>query len=643
MSKSLQIPLCYLVKGDIIMSEKKRIVILGAGYGGVLTAKKLAKKFKKSQDVEIIIVDKNPYHTMLTELHEVAANRVPEDAIRIELQKIFTGRKVEVIQDDIIHVDFDKKVLKSKTKYYDYDYLVLGTGCRPTYYGIQGAKEYALSLWSYDDAVFIKEHILNRIRQAMKETDVIKRQRMLTFVVVGAGFTGIEMIGELGEWQYSLMKDFNLEEQAIKLYVVDVMPKILPIFPDKLIKKVENRLARLNVEIITGQGITEVTPDYVNLGEKGKIQTNTVIWAAGVEGSELLGSIDIEKQGRHRVVTNEFLQAKDYDNVFVVGDNIFFIPEGKEKPVPQMVENAEHSSALVAANLNAVIKNKEKQPYKPQFHGAMVSVGGRYGVAYIGTPGHFFLLSGFFALFIKHFINLVYFFQVAGFNKCWTYLMHEIFHVKDRRSLTGGYFSKASPNFWLVPLRIFVGYKWLMQGWHKIPSILEEPTKIFLIPPPFTDGTSAATILPQTTDAVGAATGAAESAAAAVEALPVPDFIEAIVHWSMDIFFYTSDGGYTLLASIFQAGMVLAEIIIGLLLIFGLFSAIATIIAIAMGIMVWLSGMASMEMLWYYAANIALIGGSGSTFGLDYYVLPFLKKHWKAIKIVKKGYLYTDD
>ncbi|WP_105616682.1 NAD(P)/FAD-dependent oxidoreductase [Vallitalea okinawensis] len=625
------------------MADKKRIVILGAGYGGVLTAKKLARKFKKSQSVEIILIDKNPYHVMLTELHEVAANRVPENAIRIDLHKIFAERQVKVIQDLVIHIDFQHQVLQSRTTHYNFDYLVLGTGCQPTYYGIQGAKEHALSLWSYEDAVYIKEHILNKVRQAKKETDPIKKQKLLTFVVVGAGFTGIEMIGELGEWQYHLMKDFNLDEQAIKLYVVDAMPKILPNFPDKLVKKVEHRLVKQNVEVITGQGITEVTPDYVNLGEKGKIHTNTVIWAAGVEGSELLSQVDIEQQGRHRVVTNEFLQAKAYDNVFVVGDNIFFIPEGEERPVPQMVENAEHSSALVAANLIAVMDNKDKKSYQPRFHGSMVSVGGRYGVAHIGTPGHFFMISGFLALFIKHFINLVYFFQVAGFNKCWTYLMHEIFQVADRRSLTGGYFSKASPNFWLVPLRVFVGYKWLIQGWHKLPSILENPTKIFLIPPPYTDGTSAATSLPQTTDAVGAATGAAESAAAALEALPVPDFIEVIVHWSMDVFFYTSDGGYTFLATIFQAGMVIAEIVIGLLLILGLFTAIANIVAIAMGMMVWLSGMASMEMLWYYAGNIALIGGSGSSFGLDYYILPFLKKRWKAIKIVRKSYLYTDD
>ena len=242
------------------------------------------------------------------------------------------------------------------------------------------------------------------------------------------------------------------------------------------------------------------------MGDKGTINTNTVIWAAGVEGSDIVGKMDIEQKGRKRIVTNDKLQSLDYKNVYIVGDNIFFIPEGEERPVPQMVENAEESSPIIAHNIYADIKGGEKKSYKPSFHGAMVSIGGKYGVANIGAGKNFFNLSGFFALFVKHFINLVYFAQVAGFNKCWSYLMHEIFHVKDNRSLVGGYFSKSSPNFWLVVLRMFVGYKWLEEGLAKLPEILADPSKIFLIPAPVVDGATAAT-------------AAAEGGATAVEKL----------------------------------------------------------------------------------------------------------------------------
>ena len=618
------------------MSEKKRIAILGGGYGGILTAKKLAKKFKKDENVEITLIDQNPYHTLLTELHEVAAGRVTEESIRIDLKKIFAKRKVEVVLDEITDLDFKNNVLKSKNNSYEYDYLVIGAGSKPTYFGIKGAQEYCHKLWSYEDAVNLKEHILQMFRKAVKEPNKAERQKLLTFIVVGGGFTGVEMMGELGEWKERLCKEFYIGEEEVTLYLVDDLPKILPTFPDKLIAKAKKRLNKLGVKVLTNAGVTEVTKDCATIRNNGTINTYTVIWTAGVEGSDIVGKMDIAQKGRKRIVTDDKLQSLDYKNVYIVGDNIFFIPEGEERPVPQMVENAEASADLIAHNVYSDIKGAEKKSYKPTFHGAMVCIGGKYGLASIGSGKKFYSLSGFFALFVKHFINIVYFIQVAGFNKCFSYLLHEFFHVKDNRSLVGGYFSKSSPNFWLVVLRMFVGYKWLSEGLAKLPKIIADPSKIFLIPAPVVDGATAATAA-----AEGAKT-AVDAATTAVAALPVPDFIGKIVKWSMDTFFYTGDGGFTTLASVFQTGMVIAEICVGLLLIVGLFTALASLMSIAMGMMIWTSGMAPAEMLWYLSAGIALIGGSGSTFGLDYYVLPVLKKHWKRIGFVKKSYLYVD-
>ncbi len=624
------------------MANTKQIIVLGGGYGGILAAKKLGKLFKKDDSVKVTLIDKKPYHTMLTELHEVAADRVPEDSIRIEFKKVFAKRKVDFVLDEITDIDFKANTLKSENSTYKYDYLVLGTGCKPTYFGIPGAEEYTKKLWSYEDAVGLKEHILHMFREAVKEPNAEKRRKMLTFVVVGGGFTGVEMIGELAEWRDRLCREFYVDKDEVKLYVVDALPKILPIFPDKLIRKAENRLRKLGVEIITGAGITEVKPGSVTMGEKGTIETETVVWAAGVEGADLLDNLDIEQKGRKRIVTNDKLQSVDYDNVYVVGDNIFYIPEGEERPVPQMVENAEHSAPLVAHNIHADIKGGEKKSYKPAFHGAMVCIGGKYGTAHVGLPGKFFGLPSFFAMLSKHFINLLYFFQVAGFNKCWSYIMYEFFNVKDNRSFVGGHLAKRSPNFWLFPLRLFVGFKWLMQGLEKLPSILENPSKIFLIPAPASATAAATAAASAVADATSAATGAAEAASQWGEALPVPEFISNIVKWSMDTFFYTSEGGFTKLAEIFQAGMVIGEVIVGLLLLAGLFTALASIVSVAMGLMIWSSGMAPTEMLWYFAAGIALIGGSGSTLGLDYYVLPVLKRWWKNTGIAKKTYLYID-
>ncbi|WCF08068.1 FAD-dependent oxidoreductase [Paenibacillus thiaminolyticus] len=623
----------------------KEIVVLGAGYGGVLTAKKLAKRFKKDQDIRIRLIDRKPFHTMMTELHEVAAGRVDEDAIKMDLKKIFAGLKVEIVLDEITNIDFKSNKLQGKRDTYKYDHLVIGTGCKPSFFGIPGAEEHSFSLWSFEDAVKLKQQIRQMFMDATKLSDPDKRKQMLTFVVVGAGFTGVEMIGELAEYREQLCKEFYVDESEVRLVVADMAPKILPILPQNLIDKADKYLRKMKVEIITGTKISGVTPNSVILGEDNEIKSSTVIWTAGVEGSDLVGNLDVQQQGRKRILTNDKLQSVDYDNVYVVGDNIFYIPEGEERPVPQMVENAEHSAGLIAHNLVCDIKGGTQKSYKPAFHGTMVSIGGRFGVAAVGTPKKLFHFSGFLAMFFKHMINIVYFLQVLGFNKIWTYLMHEVFHIENRRSLVGGHFSKRSPNFWLVPLRIYIGVMWLMQGWEKAAKLLKDPSQMFLIPPKAMDGVTAATeavdAVHSTVDAQTAAS-AVEGASTAIKAIPVPDFLKSIVDWSMDLMFYTSDGGYTTMAYLFQGCMVAAEVIFGIMLILGLFTAISAIATCAMSVMIYTSGMAPYEMFWYFFGGIALIGGSGSTFGLDYYLYPRLKRIWKKIPIVRRWYLYTD-
>lgn len=657
----------------------KKVVVLGGGYAGVLTAKKLAKKFKKNKDVQITLIDKQSYHTMLTELHEVAAGRVNEESIRMDLKNIFAGRRVNVVLDEIKNIDFDRKVLESEGSTYEYDYLVMGTGCKPTFFGIPGS-EHANQLWSYTDAVNLREHILNMFRQAALTSDKEKRRELLTFVTVGAGFTGVEMAGELGEWKDELCRSFHIDKDEVTLYVVDFAPKVLPMYPDKLVRKAERRLIKLGNQLVMNSAVSEIHADKVVLN-KGEtvINTRTVIWAAGIEGSDIVDQAQVEKAGRGRIVTNGHLQAKDYQDVYVVGDNIFYIPEGEERPVPQMVENAEHSAPVVAHNIAADIKGGEYKTYKPTFHGSMVCIGSRYGVAQVGMPGMWFNLSGFFAMASKHLINLVYFVQVLGFNKIWSYLMHEFFHTKNNRSMVGGLLSNSAPVFWKFPLRVFVGFMWLQQGLSKLPKIIHDFNHVFLLPqPPKADTLSAASgavsdaVVETVTQASGAVVEAVTQASGAVSevvnqttsnggdiftmmadlvqnfmdwiaVLPVPGFVENMVGWSMDTFFYTADGTqFTQLASLVQGGMIFGEIIFGGMLIIGLFTPVAAIATIAMGCMIWASGMAPTEMLWYLVGGFALIGNSGMVLGLDYYVWPWLRDMMKRIPLLRKWYLYVD-
>jgi len=656
------------------MANPTRIVVLGAGYGGVLTAKKLANKLGKKGIAEITLIDRNTYHTMLTELHEVAAGRVPEESIRLDLKSIFRGRPVTVVQDNIQKVDLEKRELVSDTTTYPYDYLVLGTGSKPTFFGVKGAEAHCFQLWSFDDAVRLKEHLLAQFRKASNESDAELRRELLRFVVVGCGFTGVEMVGELAEWVPRLCREYHVDRSEVEVMAVDVLPKVLPIFPDNLIAKAEKRLKKLGVQIHTATGVSEVGEDFAVITNLGTVKTRTVIWTAGIEGSDLAGGLALRKEARHRVVTNQYLQAENHPEVFVVGDNAYVIAGPENRLVPQMVENAEHSAASVAHNLTQAIAGAPLKPYHPEFHGAMVCIGGGYGVAHLGLPGKFFGLSGFLAMFVKHLINMVYFFQVAGLAKCWSYFKLEFFHVPDRRSFVGGLISKATPNFWVVPLRLFLGYKWFEEGITKLPRLLADPSDIFLIPAPVTDGVSAASewageaaaqaapavadataaatqaaaqAAPAAAEAVSAATGAAaEGAAEAVSqwgaALPVPGFISDITSWTMGLFFHTADGGFTVLAQLFQGAMILGEVAVGLCLMAGLFTLPASVAAILMGLMIWASGMAPVEMLWYLAAAVATMGGSGSVLGLDYYVLPWLKTQWNRIPLVRKWYLFID-
>ncbi len=324
----------------------KKVVVLGGGYAGVLTAKHIEKqaKKKKIEDLEITLIDKNPYHTMLTELHEVAANRVDEDSIKMNLKKIFAGRNVNVVLDDIASIDKDNNKLMGKENNYDYDYLVLGSGSKPAFFGVKGAEENSFTLWSFDDAVRLREHTLKMFRLAEAETNKEKRSQYLTFVVVGGGFSGVEMMGELAEWVPTLCHDYNIDKSEVTLKLVDMMPRILNAIPEKLATKATKYMTKQGVEVLTQTGVAEIQAEAIvyKQGEKSiNVPTSTVIWTAGIEGSSVVkdGEMGSEGSRGNRVATDEFLQSIDHKNIYVVGDNLDYKPEGHERPVPQMVEN----------------------------------------------------------------------------------------------------------------------------------------------------------------------------------------------------------------------------------------------------------------------------------------------------------------
>ena len=322
----------------------KKVVIVGAGYAGILTAKKLAKKVKKQGNVEITIIDRNPFHTMLTELHEVAAGRVDEDSIKISLKKVFARRNVNVKLDTVNEIDFNEKVVIGEEASYEYDYLVISSGSRPNSFGVPGVEEHTFKLWSYDDAVVLKERILNMFRKAAAEKNTEERRRLLTFYIIGAGFTGVEMIGELAEYVPFLCENFEIHPDEVTMVIVDSLSRPIPNLPEKLSDKVTRRLNKMGVQLIMNACVTKVTEDSIELmsnGEAAQKTVGTVIWVAGIFSSAIAQSAadSLEKQRGGRIPVDQYLRSTKDETVYVIGDNMYYVPEGQEAPVPQMVEN----------------------------------------------------------------------------------------------------------------------------------------------------------------------------------------------------------------------------------------------------------------------------------------------------------------
>jgi NADH dehydrogenase len=457
------------------LENGKKILILGGGYAGIAAAKKLAKHYKKRNDVEITLIDKRPFHTLMTELHEVAGHRVEPDSVRVPYAKIFGGSKVNVVLDTIDTIDFENNAASSAEKSYSYDYLVLGSGADPEFFGVPGVKEHAFTLWSYDDAMKIRHHINDVFEKAVAEQNPMKRKAMFTFVVAGAGFTGIEMAGELIEWRDVMCEKWLVDKSEVRIIVVEAMANILPIFEEELREKIETYMTQKGCELMTSTPITGATPGEVLIKNGESIETGTFIWTAGVSGSNFAESLDLSKgpfgknpadpnarNRRGRLMVYDDMRSMDHENVFVAGDNIWFLENNK--PLPQVVETALQTGETAAYNIAADIDGVRRKIFKSNYHGFMVSVGGKYAVSNAMN----IRLSGFFAIVMKHIVNLHYLIGIAGINQCWEYIKHEFLDMQDSRSLLRGFGAYKTRGYWLLPLRLWLGLMWVMEGVNKI-------------------------------------------------------------------------------------------------------------------------------------------------------------------------------
>lgn len=606
-----------------------RIIIVGAGYAGIEAALTLSKHKKRMETLEIVIIDKNPYHTLLTELHEVAGNRVTEDAIRVPLSEIFENTPVKVVTDTITRFAFEENTLYSETKSYTYDQLILALGSTPEFFGVPGLEEHGFTLWSYGDAIRIREHIRECFVRAKCEDDHDKRKALLTFTVVGAGYTGVEMVGELIHWTRDLAKDHGIPYDEVRLINVDMMPCPLPSMPEKNRAKAERYLKKKGVELLLGAAVRKVTSEGF-LTDTQSIPSRTVIWAAGIRSNEAVDAMPFEKCMCHRVAVDGFCRTS-IPNVYAVGD-MAALKDEEGKIYPALVETAIQTGRGAAKNALLALQGKEPEIVKVKLHGTMVSIGNSYAVADLMG----YKPPNLIARIVKFMVNAHYLWTICGFWKVAEYFYHEVYERRQRKGFFEKHISTRVQTWWLVPLRVFFGAMWIFEGVKKIMEgwLTKLQLQQFL---GFADAG---------TQATAAATGAPGGAAVAVETFKLIDLgflqvlyqeYEVAVIKTLNVFKINipllNDFLKWLLANdtiewIMQGFVTLAEIALGLLILGGAFNFLANAATIGlMAMFVSTTGLHQGQW-WMPFTAFALMGGAGRSFGVDYYLFPWLHRVW---------------
>ncbi|NRS17700.1 NAD(P)/FAD-dependent oxidoreductase [Brevibacillus sp. HB1.4B] len=382
-----------------------KILILGAGYGGLLTTLQLQKKLNYNE-AEITLVNKHNYHYITTWLHEPAAGTAPADYARVSLDGILNKDKVNFVKGTVQAIQPEEQTVTLENgEVLAYDYLVIGLGSEPETFGIEGLKEHAFSIRSINAVRNIREHIEYMFSKFKNEPD---RTDYLTFVVGGAGFTGIEFCGELGDRLPELCREFDVDPELVKVYCIEAAPTALPGFDPELIQYAMDVLERKGIEFKIGTPIKQCTPDGVLLATGEEIKSKTVVWAAGVRGNSIVEKAGFEVM-RGRVKVDEYLRAPGHENVFVVGDcALIFNEEGR--PYPPTAQIAVQEGETLGENLAALIRGDLPQKFIPHLQGTLASLGKGEGIGQVGSKK----LFGSTAAMMKKASDLRYLYKIGG-------------------------------------------------------------------------------------------------------------------------------------------------------------------------------------------------------------------------------------
>ena len=409
------------------MSNSPKVVIIGAGFGGLFAAHTLADK-----PVDVLIIDKNNYHTFTPLLYQVATCALDPSEIAHPVRTIFSKKQnVKFLLGEITAIDLQNKQITvqadSATQQIGFDYLIVAAGSQSNYFGNNDFKMFSFDLKSLADAVELRNHALRLFEKAVWSQDPAEIEALLTFVVVGAGPTGIETAGALYElYNHVLDKEFSERELQARVVVVEMLETVLIAYPESLRKSAEKQLKSLGVEIMLGSPVKSMQKSQVELSDGTTIPTHTLIWSAGVKGSPVANMLGVELTRGNRVKVNRHMQVDGFPHVYCVGDMSYLEDENGDL-YPQLIPVAQQQARVAGRNILADIQGKEMSEFSYHDRGSMATIGRSRAVAWLYNRVK---ISGFLAWIswlVFHLITLVGFRNRLNVfvNWLWNYITYD--------------------------------------------------------------------------------------------------------------------------------------------------------------------------------------------------------------------------
>jgi NADH dehydrogenase len=359
-------------------STRPRVLIVGAGFGGINAAHALAGK-----DVDVLILDRNNYHGFWPLLYQVATAALEPESIAYPVRAIFRRYpNVDFQMAQVQSIDFDKKLAQADSAVYPYDYLVLAAGSANNYFGNKALARQTNGLKDIDEAESLRNRILYNFEQAVHERDEQRRRDLMTFAMIGGGPTGAELAGALAELiSHVLRKDYPmLDVKEARVVLVEASDHILAAFPEPLQKKAMRKLEKMGVQIKMKSPVESVDHGCITFKDGTTLQAGTIVWAAGVRAAELADALQVERARGERIKVNPPLNLPDHPEVFVVGDMAYLEGYNGNQPYPMVAPVAIQQGKWAAANILRRLHNRKMRPFHYFDKGNLATIGRSYAI-----------------------------------------------------------------------------------------------------------------------------------------------------------------------------------------------------------------------------------------------------------------------